>query len=258
MFPGWNTLAGRAAKSRLTRAEEQRRSLCAQGLPGMRSLLEGLMDPRLLTPADGGPGSRRRHFDTATTFHAFLLLEEVRPIVLFPYSSTPQRSDQLSPGPRKRSVQSSPVFTPTLPQSPRPRLALVANVVATAATGPRKRSVQSSSVFTPTLPQSPRPRPALVANVVATAATGPRKRSVQSSSVFTPTLPQSPRPRPALVANVVATAATGPRKRSVQSSSVFTPTLPQSPRPPAPRRLPMSSPPPPPQYSAQYSKRSVR
>jgi hypothetical protein len=72
MFPGWNTLAGRAAKSRLTRAEEQRRSLCAQGLPGMRSLLEGLMDPRLLTPADGGPGSRRRHFDTATTFHAFL------------------------------------------------------------------------------------------------------------------------------------------------------------------------------------------
>ncbi len=55
MFPGWNTLAGRASKSRLTRAEEQRRSLCAQGLPGMRSLLEGLMDPRLLTPADGGP-----------------------------------------------------------------------------------------------------------------------------------------------------------------------------------------------------------
>ena len=48
MFPGWNTLAGRAAKSRLTRAEEQRRSLCAQGLPGMRSLLEGLMDPNLL------------------------------------------------------------------------------------------------------------------------------------------------------------------------------------------------------------------
>jgi hypothetical protein len=72
MFPGWNTLAGRAAKSRLTRTEEQRRSLCAQGLPGMRSLLKGLMDPRLLTPADGGPGSRRRHFDTATTFHAFL------------------------------------------------------------------------------------------------------------------------------------------------------------------------------------------
>jgi hypothetical protein len=24
----------------------------------MRSLLEGLMDPRFLTPADGGPGSR--------------------------------------------------------------------------------------------------------------------------------------------------------------------------------------------------------
>jgi hypothetical protein len=72
MFPGWNALAGRAAKSPLTRAVEQRRALCAQGLPGISALVDGLVDPSLFAPAGAGIGSRRRHFDTATTFHAFL------------------------------------------------------------------------------------------------------------------------------------------------------------------------------------------
>lgn len=64
MFPGWNTLAGRAAKRRLTRAEEQRRSLCAQGLPGMRSLLEGLMNPHLLITT-----RRPSHLPSLTTLN---------------------------------------------------------------------------------------------------------------------------------------------------------------------------------------------
>jgi hypothetical protein len=72
MFPGWNALAGRPAKSTLTRALEERRRLTGQGLPGMAALLEGWVDPQLMRPADDGPGSRRRCFDTATTFHAFL------------------------------------------------------------------------------------------------------------------------------------------------------------------------------------------
>ena len=72
MFPGWNALAGRAAKSLRTRAEEERRRLSAEGLAGMSALLEGWVDPQLFAPASAGPGSRRRIFDTATTFHAFL------------------------------------------------------------------------------------------------------------------------------------------------------------------------------------------
>jgi hypothetical protein len=72
MFPGWNALAGRAAKPALTRATEQRQRLAAQGLCGMTALLNGWIEPAHLAPAAEGTGSRRRVFDTATTFHAFL------------------------------------------------------------------------------------------------------------------------------------------------------------------------------------------
>ena len=72
MFPGWNAIAGRASKSALTRAMEQREQLAGRGLAGMAALLEGWLDPALLSPSAAGTGSRSRIFDTATTFHAFL------------------------------------------------------------------------------------------------------------------------------------------------------------------------------------------
>ena len=72
MFPGWNALAGRASKSVLTRALEQRGQLAGRGLAGMAALLDGWLDPALLSPSAAGTGSRSRIFDTATTFHAFL------------------------------------------------------------------------------------------------------------------------------------------------------------------------------------------
>jgi hypothetical protein len=72
MFPGWAALAGRASRSVLTRALEERLKLARRGLCGMAALLQGWLDPALLAPAPDGPGSRRRVFDTATTFHAFL------------------------------------------------------------------------------------------------------------------------------------------------------------------------------------------
>jgi hypothetical protein len=72
MFSGWGALAGRAPKSARTRALEERQRLAQQGLPGMAALLEGWIDPDLLVAAESGTGSRRRIYDTATTFHAFL------------------------------------------------------------------------------------------------------------------------------------------------------------------------------------------
>jgi hypothetical protein len=72
MFPGWNALAGRASKSVLTRALEQRERLAGRGLAGMAALLDGWLDPVLFSPSAQGTGSRSRIFDTVTTFHAFL------------------------------------------------------------------------------------------------------------------------------------------------------------------------------------------
>ena len=107
MFPGWNTLAGRAAKRRLTRAEEQRRSLCAQGLPGMRSLLEGLMDPNLLITIP-----RPSHLPRLTPLNlaihphdriAFLVYIPHRPCTLHP------------PTPANRQVLQTITVTPCRP-----------------------------------------------------------------------------------------------------------------------------------------------
>ena len=72
MFPGWSALAGRASTSALARATAQRQQLAHQGLAGMAALMAGYLEPGLLAPAATGTGSRRRVFDTATTFHALL------------------------------------------------------------------------------------------------------------------------------------------------------------------------------------------
>ena len=72
MFPGWSALAGRASTSARARATARRHQLAQQGLAGMAALMDGLIAPELLAPAATGTGSRRRVFDTATTFHAFL------------------------------------------------------------------------------------------------------------------------------------------------------------------------------------------
>jgi Transposase DDE domain len=72
MFEPMRKLCGRAAGGVKSALEKQRARLAEQGMAGMNALLGDWIEPELLRPQKKGAGSRRRVFDLATTFQAFL------------------------------------------------------------------------------------------------------------------------------------------------------------------------------------------
>ena len=72
MFEFARRLGGRAPRPASQRLPERARDLACRGLGGMNEVLAGALEGRLLEREAKGAGSRRRHFDVATTFQAFL------------------------------------------------------------------------------------------------------------------------------------------------------------------------------------------
>src|SRR5688572_4752168 len=72
MFEPMRKLCGRAGRGLRRELEKERAELKELGMAGMNALLADWIEPELLRPAASGDGSRRRVFDVATTFQAFL------------------------------------------------------------------------------------------------------------------------------------------------------------------------------------------
>jgi hypothetical protein len=72
MFEPMRKLCGRAGGGMRKALETERTQLAGQGMEGMNALLADWIEPELLRPQKKGAGSRRRVFDLATTFQAFL------------------------------------------------------------------------------------------------------------------------------------------------------------------------------------------